>query len=95
MYFTDRLRRINMIRSDNGHEFQARLHWHCIDKGIDHVYIKPGSPKLNGKIERSHRTDKQEFYQLLDYTDDVDLKRKLPNGKVFITLTGRIKHMAG
>jgi hypothetical protein len=24
-------------------------------------------------IERSHRTDREEFYQLLTYTDDVDL----------------------
>ena len=58
---------IKMIRTDNGHEFQARFHWHCIDKGIDHVYIKPGSPKLNGKVERSHRTDKQEFHQVVEY----------------------------
>ena len=27
--------RIKMIRTDNGHEFQARFHWHCIEKGID------------------------------------------------------------
>jgi transposase InsO family protein len=32
---------------------------------------------LNGKVERSHRTDKDEFYQLLSFTDDVDLKQKL------------------
>ena len=69
--------RINMIRTYNGHEFQARFHWYCIDKGIQHVYIKPGSPNLNGKVERSHRTDKQEFYQFLDYTDDVNLKDKI------------------
>jgi transposase InsO family protein len=69
--------RIKMIRTDNGHEFQARFHWHCIEKGIEHVYIKPGSPNLNGKVERSHRTDKQEFYQLLDYTNDVDLNEKV------------------
>ncbi|NQT76847.1 MAG: IS481 family transposase [Bacteroidetes bacterium] len=69
--------RIKMIRTDNGHEFQAKFHWHCIELGIEHVYIKPGSPNLNGKVERSHRTDKQEFYQLLDYTDDVDLKEKI------------------
>lgn len=31
------------------------------------------SPQLNGKVERSHRTDKQESHQLLTYTDDVDL----------------------
>jgi hypothetical protein len=42
-----------------------------------HVYIKPRSPELNGKVERSHRSDQEEFYQLLTYKDDVDLKKKL------------------
>mgnify|MGYP006162786375 CR=1 FL=1 len=28
-------------------------------------------------MERSHRTDQEEFYQLLTYTDDVDLKKKI------------------
>ena len=26
-----------------------------------HVYIKPSSPNLNGKVERSHLTDELEF----------------------------------
>lgn len=69
--------RIKVIRTDNGHEFQARFHWHVEDLGMIHVYIKPSTPRLNGKVERSHLTDKQEFYQLLTYTDDVDLKAKL------------------
>jgi len=42
-----------------------------------HVYIKPKSPQLNGKVERSYRTDQEEFYQLLSYTDDVDLNKKM------------------
>ena len=46
-------------------------------KGMEHVYIKPRTPQLNGKVERSHRTDKDEFYQLLTYKDDVDLEKKL------------------
>lgn len=69
--------RINMVRTDRGHEFQARFHWHVEDHGIQHVYIKPRTPQLNGKVERSHRTDQTEFYQLLNYTDDVDLNAKL------------------
>ena len=69
--------RINTVRTDNGHEFQALFHWHCHDRGIHHVYIKPRTPRLNGKVERSHGTDDLEFYQLLDYTDDVDLNDKL------------------
>ena len=69
--------RIGTVRTDRGHEFQARFHWHVEDQGIRHVYIKPGTPQLNGKVERSHRTDQTEFYQLLTYTDDVDLNSKL------------------
>lgn len=42
-----------------------------------HVYIKPRTPRLNGKVERSHGTDQQEFYQLLTYTNDIDLNKKL------------------
>jgi len=69
--------RIHTVRTDRGHEFQALFHWHVEDKGMRHVYIKPRSPQLNGKVERSHRTDAEEFYQLLSYTDDVDLNGKL------------------
>lgn len=28
------------IRTDNGHEFQAKFHWHVEDLGIRHAYIK-------------------------------------------------------
>ena len=50
---------------------------------MGHVYIKPGSPQLNGKVERSHRTDQKEFYQFLTYTDDVDINKKLKNWEEF------------
>ncbi len=53
------------------------------DKGIRHVYIKPGTPRLSGKVERSHRMDKEEFYQLLTYTGDVDLSKKLNEWEAF------------
>jgi transposase InsO family protein len=75
--------RIQEIRTDNGHEFQAKFHWHVENKGIRHAYIKPRSPQLNGKVERSHRSDQQEFYQLLTYKDDVDLKAKLDEWEHF------------
>lgn len=69
--------RIHTIRTDRGHEFQAQFHWHVEDKGIRHVYIKSRSPELNGKVERSHRSDQEEFYQLLTFKDNVDLEMKL------------------
>ena len=75
--------RIHTIRTDNGHEFQAKFHWHVEDMGIRHIYIKPRSPNLNGKVERSHGIDEVEFYQLLTYTDDVDLNKKLAEWERF------------
>jgi transposase InsO family protein len=78
--------RIQTVRTDNGHEFQAKFHWHVEDQGMRHVYIKPGTPRLNGKVERSHRTDKEEFYQLMTYTGDVDLNEKLNEWETFYNL---------
>ena len=75
--------RIHTIRTDRGHEFQALFHWHVEDLGMKHAYIKPRSSQLNGKVERSHRTDREEFYQLLTYIDDVDLNEKLKNWEDF------------
>lgn len=69
--------RIHTIQTDNGHEFQAKFHWHIEDLGMRHVYIRPGTPRLNGKVERSHGCDEREFYQLLSYTNDVDLNEKV------------------
>jgi len=79
--------RIREVRTDNGYEFQAKFHWHVEDQGIRHAYIKPSSPQLNGKVERSHRTDEQYFYQLLTYTGDVDLHRKLAEWERFYNLS--------
>jgi transposase InsO family protein len=52
---------VDVIQTDNGAEFSSRFHYHVLDKGIGHVYIKPATPRLNGKVERSHRIDQEEF----------------------------------
>lgn len=78
--------RVHTVRTDRGHKWQALFHWHVEDQGIRHVYIKPRSPQLNGKTERSHRTDQEEFYQLLVYSDDVDLSKKLAAWEDFYNL---------
>jgi transposase len=66
---------VESIQTDNGAEFASAFHWHVLDKGIQHVYIKPRTPRLNGKVERSHRIDAEEFYRLLDgvVIDDVNI----------------------
>ena len=58
--------RVNVIQADNGAEFQSAFHWHPLDRGVQHMYIKPATPRLNGKVERSHRIDADEFHRLLD-----------------------------
>ena len=66
---------VERVQTDNGSEFGASFHWHLLDKGIDHVRIKPRTPRLNGKVERSHRIDSEEFYRLLEgqVIDDANL----------------------
>ena len=71
---------------DNGHEFQAKFHGHVEDLGIRHACIKPSSPQLNGKVERSHRSDQQESDQRFTYNGDVDLRAKLDQWERFYNL---------
>ncbi len=47
------------------------------------MYIRKASPHLNGKVERSHLTDEQEFYQLIEYIDDIDIVKKLEQWENF------------
>ena len=67
--------RVEVVQTDNGAEFQARFHYHVLDAGVGHVYIKPSTPRLNGKVERSHRIDAEEFYRQLEgvFIDDTEL----------------------
>ena len=68
--------RVRVVQTDNGAEFQSQFHWHLETRDVRHVYIRPRTPHLNGKVERSHRVDDQEFYQLLDkngISDDIHL----------------------
>jgi transposase InsO family protein len=57
---------VEVVQTDNGSEFKGSFHWHVIDRGIGHAYIRPATPRLNGKVERSHRIDAEEFYRMLD-----------------------------
>src|SRR5438046_10441048 len=49
--------KVMRIQTDNGAEFQAGVHWHLLDKGLQHVYIRPSTTRLNGTVERAHRID--------------------------------------
>jgi transposase InsO family protein len=61
---------IQHIQTDWGteffnYDFQYELHEHF----IKFRPIKPKTPHLNGKVERSQQTDKNEFWSLLDLSD--------------------------
>ena len=72
---------IDTIQTDNGVEFASRFHWHVLDKGIGHAYIKPHTPLLNGKAERSHCIDAEEFYRLLDGQSSTTPKSSTTNSR--------------
>jgi transposase InsO family protein len=61
---------IQRIQTDRGREFFAtKVQQKLMDLGIKFRPNKPGSPHLNGKVERSQKTDKTEFYPTVDLLD--------------------------
>ena len=48
----------------------------CIDHSITHYLIDPGKPAQNGKVERSHRTDREEFWRDVKFHTLPELKEK-------------------
>ena len=57
---------VNYIQTDNGLEFQRHFNEVCDELGVEHYYIHKNSPRENAVIERSFRTDEDEFYLLLE-----------------------------
>lgn len=68
---------IQRIQTDRGREFFAyKFQEKLKEYAIKFRPIKPRSPHLNGKVERSQRTDLEEFYPTVDLKDP-ELKKKL------------------
>lgn len=57
---------IRAIQVDGGSEFQAAFEEACQQRGIHLFVLPPRSPKLNGHVERAHRTHIEEFYEVAD-----------------------------
>jgi transposase InsO family protein len=63
---------------DGGPEFEAVFEKECQLRGIRLFVLPPRSPKLNGGVERAHRTHTEEFYEVTDCTFDLaELREKL------------------
>lgn len=79
---------IECVQTDNGTEFTNRLsnskkkkptlfEKTLVQLGIHHKLIKPYTPKHNGKVERSHRKDNEEFYASHKFYSFEDFQRQL------------------
>jgi transposase InsO family protein len=69
---------LKAIQVDGGAEFEALFEEECRRRGIKLFVLPPRSPKLNGGVERAHRTHTEEFYEITDSTFEIaDLSKEL------------------
>jgi transposase InsO family protein len=69
---------IKAIQVDGGPEFEAAFEKECQLRGIRLFVLPPRSPKLNGGVERAHRTHTEEFYEVTDSTFNLaELRQEL------------------
>ena len=69
---------LRAIQVDGGAEFEAFFEEECQRRGIKLFVLPPRSPKLNGGVERAHRTHTEEFYEVTDSTFEIaDLSEEL------------------
>ncbi len=81
--FLDALQRrmpfaLKALQVDGGSEFFAQFEEECQRRGLQLFVLPPKSPKLNGAVERAHRTHTEEFYEVTESAFTVDdLNREL------------------
>ena len=80
--------RVECVQTDNGFEFTNRFsnskrnlstlfEATARELGIHHKLIRPYTPRHNGKVERSHRKDNEEFYASHTFFSFQDFKTQL------------------
>ncbi len=75
---------IQRIQTDRGLEFFAeKVQLKMMELGIKFRPNKPGSPHLNGKVERSQKTDLEEFYAIIDLSNFENLREELAQWQFF------------
>jgi transposase InsO family protein len=62
---------LKALQVDGGPEFAAGFEAECQQRGIQLFILPPRSPKLNGCVERAHRTHSEEFYEV--YGGDLEM----------------------
>lgn len=58
--------RVKALQVDGGSEFYSDFEEECQRRNIRLFVLPPKSPKLNGCVERAHRTHTEEFYEVND-----------------------------
>lgn len=53
---------IRAVQTDNGSEFRGMFDGLLAERGITHYFGDPHWPRCQSYVERSHRTDEEEFY---------------------------------
>lgn len=64
---------VKAIQIDGGSEFKGAFEEACKQRGIILYVLPPRSPKLNGCVERSNRTHTEEFYEVNDFSFDINV----------------------
>ena len=67
---------VKAIQVDGGSEFEASFEEECQKRGIKLFVLPPRSPKLNGAVERAHRTHTEEFYEVTESSFDLSELRE-------------------
>ena len=62
---------VKALQVDGGSEFAAEFEEACQQKELPLFLLPPKSPKLNGHVERSHRTHNEEFYEVQAQCDQL------------------------
>lgn len=62
---------VRALQIDGGSEFKASFEATCQTLGILLFVLPPRSPKLNGHVERAHRTHQEEFYDLTEIPESL------------------------
>ena len=62
---------IQAVQSDGGSEFLKEFVAAASELNLPHYFNRPNYPQGNGRIERSFRTDEEEFYQVEDLPADL------------------------
>ncbi len=67
---------VKAIQVDGGSKFEASFEEECQRRGIKLFVLPPRSPKLNGAVERVHRTHTEEFYEVAESSFDLSELRE-------------------